>query len=193
VRRARNRAGTRKTVAKRDRFLFYHMFLVCSEGVMRQSIVPAAFAAVLAAGFWHLPAAAQGGAGPQHQPAAAPSAAAASPASPRAAVGITFDEYRDFRLHYIAAREAGLARQLAAPGLAADEKTRLEGIKTYYDRLAAMPAGERDRLFRARFDQIDTNHDGRIDDAERAAWRAKQRRYFSELAAERSAAQADRR
>ena len=159
---------------------------------MRRSIVPAAFAAVLAAGFWHLPATAQGGAGPQHQPAAPPPAAASS-ALPRAAAGITFDEYRDFRLHYIAAREAALARQLAAPGLAADEKTRLEGIKTYYDRLAAMPAGERDRLFRARFDQIDTNHDGRIDDAERAAWRAKQRRYYSELAAERSAAQADRR
>jgi hypothetical protein len=146
----------------------------------------AAFAAVLVAGSWHLlPAAAQGGAGPQRPPAAAP------PAGPPAAA-ITFDEYRDFRTHYIAARQAGLARQLAAPGLAADEKARLGRIKAYYDRLAAMPATERDRLFRARFDQIDTNHDGKLDDAERAAWRQKQRQYYSELAAERAAAQADR-
>jgi hypothetical protein len=47
-------------------------------------------------------------------------------------------------------------------------------------------------LFRARFDQIDTNHDGKLDDAERAAWRVKQRQFYSEQAAERAAAQADR-
>jgi hypothetical protein len=149
----------------------------------------AAFAAVLAAAIWHLPATAQGGAVPQHQPAAA--APAPPPAAP--AAGITFDEYRDFRTHYIAARQAALARQLASSALAADEKARLERIKAYYDRLAALPAAERDRMFRARFDQIDTNHDGRLDSVERAAWRAKQRQYYSELAAERAAAQADRR
>jgi hypothetical protein len=157
---------------------------------MRGSTLPAVFAAVIATGFWHLPATAQGGAGPQHQPAAA----AAPPAAgqPAAAGMITFDEYRDFRVHYIVARQAGLARQLASPGLSAEAKARLERIKAYYDRLASMPAAERDRLFRARFDQIDTNHDGKLDDAERAAWRAKQRQYLSELAAERAAAGQDR-
>jgi hypothetical protein len=151
-------------------------------------VFSASLAALLAAGLWHLPATA-GGAGPQRPPAAdapAPRAAAS------AAAGITFDEYRDFRTHYIAARQAALARQLAAPGVSAEEKARLERIKTYYDRLAALPAAERDRLFRARFDQIDTNHDGRLDDAERAAWRAKQRQFYSELAAERAAAPGDR-
>jgi hypothetical protein len=55
-----------------------------------------------------------------------------------------------------------------------------------------MPAGERDRLFHARFDQIDTDHDGMIDDAERAAWRDKQREHYRELAAERVGTQAVR-
>jgi hypothetical protein len=154
---------------------------------MRGSILLAAFAAVLAAGLWHLPATAQGNAGPPRQPAAAAPAVGGQ----GAAAGITFNEYRDFRTHYIAARQAGLARALAAPALAADEKARLARIKTYYDRLAAMPAAERDRLFRARFDQIDTNHDGKLDDTERAAWRAKQRQSYSERAAERAAARAD--
>jgi hypothetical protein len=149
----------------------------------------AAFAAVLAAAFWHLPATAQGGAAPQRQPAAA---ATAPPAAAPAPAAITFDEYRDFRTHYIAARQAALARQLASPGVSAGEKARLDRIKAYYDRLAALPAAERDRLFRARFDQIDTNHDGKLDGAERAAWRAKQRQHYSELAAERAAAQAER-
>jgi hypothetical protein len=163
--------------------------------MMRGSTLPAAFAALLAAGIWHLPATAQGGAAPPHQPAAAPAAppAAAQLPGQRAAAGITFEEYRDFRIHYIAARQAGLARRLASPGVSADEKARLERVKAYYDRLAAMPAAERDRLFRTRFDRIDANHDGKLDEAERAAWRAKQRQYFSELAAERTAAEADQR
>ena len=152
-------------------------------------LLSASLAALLAAGLWHLPATAQGGAGTQREPAAA--APVSRPAAP-SATGITFDEYRDFRTHYITARQAALARQLAAPGVSAEEKARLERIKTYYDRLAALPAAERDRLFRARFDQIDTNHDGRLDAAERAAWRAKQRQYYSELAGERAAAQPDR-
>jgi hypothetical protein len=158
---------------------------------MRRSIFLAAFAVVLAAGSWHLAAIAQDGLGTPQSPA---SPAAAAPPAGRpaaAAAAITFDEYRDFRTHYIAARQAGLARALAAR-LAPDEKARLGRIKAYYDRLAAMPAAERDRLFRARFDQIDTDHDGKLDDAERAAWRAKQRQHYSELAAERAAAQADR-
>jgi hypothetical protein len=148
---------------------------------MRGSRLLAAFAAVLAAGYWHLPAPAQGGAVPQRPPAATPAAPPA--ASQRAAAGIAFDEYRDFRTHYIAARQAGLARQLAAPGVSAEEKARLERIKAYYDQLAALPAAERDRLFRARFDQIDPPHDGKLDAAERAAWRAKPRQKSPELAA----------
>ena len=157
---------------------------------MRRSIFLAAFALVLAAGSWHLAAIAQDGLGVPQPPA--PPVAGVPPGGRPAAAGITFNEYRDFRTHYIAARQAGLARALAAPRLSPDEKARLERVKAYYDRLAAMPAAERDRLFRARFDQIDANHDGKLDDAERAAWRAKQRQYYSEAAAERAAAQADR-
>jgi hypothetical protein len=54
----------------------------------------------------------------------------------------------------------------------------------YYDQLAAVPAEERDQLYRERFDQIDANHDGKLDPEERAAWREKQR----QQAAERSGA-----
>jgi hypothetical protein len=164
------------------------LFLIRSEGGMRHATLPAAFAALFAAGLWQLPATAQHAAAarPQSPPAAAP-AAAPSVGQP-AATGITFEAYRDYRMHYIADRRARLAQQLAAPGLSADEKARLEGIKAYYDRYAAMPAAERDRLFRARFDQIDTNHDGTIDEAERAAWREKQRQYYSQLTAERAQA-----
>jgi hypothetical protein len=41
-----------------------------------------------------------------------------------------------------------------------------------------MPAAERDRRFRERFDQIDTNHDGIIEPNERAAWHEKQRAFY---------------
>ncbi len=90
----------------------------------------------------------------------------------------------------LAQRQARLARELAAPDLAAAQKASLERRKAYCDRLAAMPAAERDRLFHARFDQIDTNHDGMLDNAERAAWREKQREYYRVLASERTAAPA---
>ena len=49
-----------------------------------------------------------------------------------------------------------------------------------------MPAEERDRLYRERFDQIDTNHDGTLDAQERAAWREKQRENYRQQAAERA-------
>jgi hypothetical protein len=97
---------------------------------------------------------------------------------------ITFEEYRDFRMRDITERRARLARALTAPDLSATEKASLEARKTYYDRLATLPAAERDRLFRERFDQIDTDHDGLLDEAERAAWREKQREHYRELTAE---------
>jgi hypothetical protein len=49
-----------------------------------------------------------------------------------------------------------------------------------------MPAEERDRLYRERFDQIDTNHDGKLDAEERAAWRDNQRENYRHQAAERA-------
>jgi hypothetical protein len=48
-----------------------------------------------------------------------------------------------------------------------------------------MPEAERDQFYRERFDQIDTNHDGKLDPEERAAWREKQREYYRQQAAER--------
>jgi hypothetical protein len=81
---------------------------------------------------------------------------------------------------------ARLAQQLAAPGLSPAEKTSLESRKAYCDQLAAMPEAERDALYRERFDQIDTNHDGALDAQERAAWREKQRENYRQQAAERA-------
>lgn len=163
---------------------------------MRRWTLAAAAAALLLAALWHLPATAQHAAtaddpGAADVKSAAPSTPAKSSAShvtarPIAPQLITFDEYRDFRMRDIAERQARLAHQLEASDLSATQKASLESRKAYYDRLAAMPADQRDQLFRARFDQIDTNHDGMIDETERAAWREKQRTHYRELAATRS-------
>jgi len=85
-------------------------------------------------------------------------------------------------------RQARLAHQLAAGGLAVAEKASLERRKAYCDKLAALPAEERDQLYRERFDQIDANHDGKLDLEERAAWREKQREYYRQQSAERAGA-----
>jgi hypothetical protein len=140
------------------------------EILMKRWIFPAVFTALIAATWWHLPASAQ---------RAAP---------PAASETITFEQYRDFRLHDLAQRQARLAKQLTGPDLSAAERANLERRKAYYDQLAATPAEERDRLYRERFNQIDANHDGRLDPEERAAWRAKQREYYRQQAAERSGA-----
>ena len=136
---------------------------------MKPWTIVATAAALIAAAWWHLPAAAQRAA----QPAA------------QAAPGelITFEQYREFRLHDLEQRQARLARQLSAAGLSAAEKASLERRKAYYDQLAAMPAEERDRLYRERFDAIDTDHDGTLDARERAAWREKQRETYRQQAA----------
>jgi len=127
-----------------------------------------AAAAFAGLAWWHLPAVAQRA--PQ----------------PAASEAITFEQYRDFRLHDLAQRRARLAKQLAASDLSAAEKTSLERRKSYYDQLAAMPAEERDQLYRERFDEIDANHDGRLDTQERAAWRDKQRENYRQQAAARA-------
>jgi hypothetical protein len=138
---------------------------------MRAWILFAAAAAILgAAAWWHWPARAQG-------------------ASQAAVAGdvITFEQYREFRIHDLQQRQGRLARQLTAPALPAAEKESLERRKAYYDQLTAMPAEERDQIYRQRFDQIDANHDGQLDLEERAAWREKQREHYRQQAAERAA------
>jgi hypothetical protein len=121
-------------------------------------------------------------------PAASPAAQAAGPATAGAASDdITFAQYRDYRIHYIEQRRARLAQELGESGLDAAEKAKLERQKQYYDWQAAMPAADRDRRFQNRFDEIDTNHDGKLEPAERAAWRTKERQYYRELAADRAA------
>ena len=136
---------------------------------MRPWTIATAVTALVAAAWWHFPASAQ---------RAAP--------QPAASESISFEQYRDFRLHDLAQRQARLARQLAAPGLSDAEKTSLERRKAYYDQLAAMPAEERDRLYRERFDEIDTDHDGKLNAPERASWREKQRENYRQQAAERA-------
>jgi len=104
-------------------------------------------------------------------------------AAPAAAVpvsdAITFDQYRDWRLHFIDQRQTEIAAQLADRSLGAAQRQSLERQEAYYDRFAAMDPSDRDRLFRRRFDEIDTNHDGFIEPAERAAWHDKQQAYYA--------------
>src|SRR5260370_22748399 len=90
---------------------------------------------------------------------------AAQPAAPVGAGGdpITFGQYRDWRLAFIERRQSDLARQLAATDLPARQKARLEQVKAYYDWLAGLPAADRDRRFRARFDRMDAHPDGHLD------------------------------
>ena len=143
---------------------------------MRRWTLGAAAIALLAAAWWHWSAAAQ----------LAPQPAPASET-------ITFDQYRDFRIRDLQQRQSRLARQLVAPGLSAAEKTSIERRKAYYDQLAAMPAEERDQFYRERFDQIDANHDGKLDPEERAAWREKQREHYREQSADRAHAIGEQR
>ena len=91
---------------------------------------------------------------------------------------INFTQYRDWRMHFIEERQIQISAELAVKDLNAQRRTALERQKAYYDFYAAMPAAERDRLFRERFDEIDTNHDGIVDHDERAAWHEKQRAFY---------------
>src|ERR1700730_10059821 len=98
----------------------------------------------------------------------APAIAQATPAQPDPGnAPISFAEYRAFRLDDIARHAARLAERLAEPGLSTDQTAVLTRQKAYYDRLAAMPAAERDPLFRDRFDRIDTDHYGKVHPAAR--------------------------
>jgi hypothetical protein len=135
---------------------------------------------LIAGAWWHWPAAAQRASQPAAQPAAAGEA-------------ITFDQYREFRMRDLEQRQASLARQLATSGLTATEKASIERRKAYYDQIAAMPAEERDQLYRERFDQIDTNHDGKLDPEERAAWREKQRDFYRQQPTDRPGASRQQR
>src|ERR1700690_3150727 len=93
--------------------------------------------------------------------AAAPLPAVAATAPPAATADtITFDKYRDWRMHFIEQRQTQIAAELAEKDLSATRRASLERQKAYYDFFAAMSAAERDRRFRDRFDQIDANHDG---------------------------------
>ena len=118
--------------------------------------------------------------------AASPDSPSAVPSSTAAAGDvITFEQYRDWRLQFNERRLAQIAKRLAAPNLTAAEKDRLEQQKAYYEALAALSSAERDRRFHERFDLIDANHDGKIDPAERAAWREKQRERYRQRTAAR--------
>jgi hypothetical protein len=113
---------------------------------------------------------------------------AAQPASPnetQAAVlpsgiddPITFEQYREWRLRYIERRQTQLTAQLAVADLQPRQRARLEQTKAYYDWFAGLPEADRDRRFRERFDQIDANHDGKLDHAERTAWHDKQSAFY---------------
>ncbi|HZK92068.1 MAG TPA: hypothetical protein VFC56_18150 [Stellaceae bacterium] len=107
-----------------------------------------------------------------------PADAAPAGAETAAADTITFDQYRDWRLHFIEERQIQIAAELAQKDVSVERRAGLDRQKTYYDFFAAMPAAERDRRFRERFDEIDTNHDGIIETAERAAWHEKQRAFY---------------
>ena len=105
-------------------------------------------------------------------------AAQPAPAAAAADQPITFDQYRDWRLNFIERRRSELAVQLEAKDLPAASEERLERVKAYYDWFAALPDADRDGRFRQRFDRIDSDRDGTIDAAERAAWRDRQRAFY---------------
>jgi hypothetical protein len=105
-------------------------------------------------------------------------AQAAPAATDSATDTITFDQYRDWRMHFIEERQTQIAAELAEKNLTDARRAGLERQKAYYDYFAQMPAAQRDRRFRDRFDEIDTNHDGVIDRAERTAWHDKQRAFY---------------
>jgi hypothetical protein len=107
-----------------------------------------------------------------------PAQAAPAAADTAANDTITFDQYRDWRMHFIAERQTQIAAELVEKDLTATRRAGLERQKAYYDFFAAMSPTERDRRFRERFDEIDTNHDGIIDHNERAAWHDKQRAFY---------------
>ena len=109
--------------------------------------------------------------------AAPPNAPAANPAAN--AEEITFEQYRDWRLTAMDRRRSELAMQLSGSELPERQKARLQETKAYYDWLAGLSETDRDRRFRERFDRIDANHDGKLDAAERAAWRDKQRAFYN--------------
>ena len=103
----------------------------------------------------------------------------AEAAQPTGADTITFEQYRDWRVSAMERRRSELAVRLSAADLNPQQKTRLEETRAYYEWLAALPETDRDRRFRERFDRIDANRDGKIDAEERAAWREKQRAFYS--------------
>lgn len=119
------------------------------------------------------------------QPGAAAQPTATAPTGP----SYTFAQYKAYRVKSLDRRRQALAERLADPQLPADLKKKLEERKAYYDWLAQMPSAERDRRFQRQFDRIDTDHDGTIDPAERAAWRTKERAYYRKLRAQPTAAQ----
>jgi hypothetical protein len=143
--------------------------LVCSRSVLAthagaDAMKPILIAAFLATALW-LPA------------------QAAQPAPSTGPDTITFAQYRDWRVNFIAEQQRRLAARLAETGLGQADRERLTREKAYYDRQAAMPADQRDKMFRGRFNLIDTDHDGTIDQAERTAWHNKQQAYFHQRAA----------
>lgn len=117
-----------------------------------------------------------------------PGAVAQPAATAAAGPSYTFAQYEAYRVKSLDRRRQALAERLADPRLPADLKKKLEERKAYYDWLAQMPAAERDRRFRRRFDEIDTDRNGTIDPSERAAWRAKERAYYRKLRAQPAAA-----
>ena len=120
-------------------------------------------------------------------PAAASEAAAETAGKGGAGDAITFEQYRDWRNAFAERRRGEIDRQLAAADFSPERKARLERAKAYYERLAGLPASERDKLYRGRFERIDANHDGIIDPAERAAWRDKQRSFYRRGAGQHAA------
>src|ERR1700680_2584264 len=121
--------GRRKRLPSRACFVLLGEDWIRST-VMRRLTLLIAAAALAVAAWLHFPAA------PQRA------------AQPAASEAITFGQYRDFRLHDLAQRQARLTKQLAAPDLSAAERGNLERRKAYFDQLTAMPAEERDQLER---------------------------------------------
>ena len=76
---------------------------------------------------------------------------AAQPDAKPAQETISFEQYRDWRNHFIEERQTQLAARLAtAANLTAAQRSRTEQQKAYYDWFAGLSAQERDRLEKVR-------------------------------------------
>jgi hypothetical protein len=88
---------------------------------------------------------------------------------------VDFQEFRASEEGRSARQLAAVERRLAAPNVTADQRTKLEKRHQRLQKAASLSADEKERRLKARFDRLDRNHDGVVDQAEMDAARSARR------------------